>query len=968
MSVRCMLCLALSCAWSLQAQSIGAALSGTVEDLQRLPVQRAAITLIDANGGRTTVLVSDTDGRWRAASLAPGTYRLTVSAPEFEPAELAGIELTVGETRAVSIVLKPAGRADSVTVVAAAPALDSETSSRSASINQTLMSELPMVSGGVGRNFRTQVYLAPGVAPSTAAHRPFAVSGSRNRNNNYLIDSNDFNEVEGGLLMGRGASEQLISTEAIAGMQVLTHNFKAEYGRQSGSVISIVTRRGSNSWNGLLYEYLRNSALDARNTFDSFRPPLRSNQFGANLGGPVRRDTTFFFVNSEWLTRRQTSATTVQTVPLALRSSAVPAVARLVELYPEPNLGTNLYRANVGTAGDQHSMVLRLDHQISAAQQITVRSTVLASENRGVAGAAQQRYNTTVVPQGHSVQHTFVPGAAAVNELRLNYTRFTLNDTLLDAVGLGDPAVNGLVGTVNVTGLSQLGQFAFMARQNAQNNYQVTDDFTLVAGRHSWKTGVALRRLHLNSGTQAPSFTGALRFNSMADFLGGRAVSYTRNTGNPYLGLRATEFNIYLQDDWRVNDALTVNLGVRYEYNSVPGEVNGLIDERYRYRPDRNNIAPRSGFAWSLGRDRRTVLRGGYGLYYNVLELSFVGLTRFNPPLIASYNAVSPTFPDLLANARQAIPSGLVLPDRELRQPYSQHMNLTLERQVVNSQTTVSIGWVGTLGRKLPRVSRPNGGDGLPQSQRPDPSVGVVNRLETATASSYNGLQTSFNTQWKQLTVRAAYTWSRFLDEVSDFPSSNTGIERGLLALDERNWRLNRGRSDFDLPHAATFAWVYDIPALSRNIFLTGWSIQGLTTLQSGRPFSVFSGTDTPDGNNSNRATHIPGSLMRTPSQRQAIALAPGITPAALMPAPGQFGTIGRNTESGDSLVSWNVSVGKGFAIADTVRLQFRAEAFNVANTTNYNPPDGVLASPTFGQATSALDPRQIQIAARLTF
>jgi hypothetical protein len=237
----------------------------------------------------------------------------------------------------------------------------------------------------------------------------------------------------------------------------------------------------------------------------------------------------------------------------------------------------------------------------------------------------------------------------------------------------------------------------------------------------------------------------------------------------------------------------------------------------------------------------------------------------------------------------------------------------------------------------------------------------VLNRLETAANASYHALQASLNGQWRRVTLRTAYTWSKFMDEVSDFPSSNTGVDRGLLALDERNWKLNRAVSDFDMRHVLSVAYVWDLP-------WSGWSIQGITSLQSGRPYTLFSGTDTPDGNNSNRIVHIPGALLRDPSSRTAIALTGDVTRAQLSPARGVLGNIGRNTERADGLVSWNASVAKSFALGERARLQVRAEVFNAMNTTNYNPPDGVLSSPTFGQATSALDPRQIQLAMRFSF
>lgn len=948
------------CAASLAAQNIGGSISGQVLDATGASIEGARITATQELTGQQFQAVSDRLGRFFLPSLPQALYRVEATRDGFAPAATKGVAVNIGDAPQVRLTLQPAAAATSVEVTAEVSALRADTPDRGATYDAKLMNDLPMLGGGTGRNFRTQAYLTPGVSLSTGAHRPFAVSGSRNRNNSYLVDSNDYNEAEGGLLMGRGASEQLISTEAIEGMQVITHNFKAEHGRQSGAIVSLITKRGDNQFRGLLFHYLRNEKLDARNTFDLTRPPLRGNNFGFNFGGPIRRNRTFFFANSEWNIRRTTSAATVQTLTAAQKASAVAAIAPLANLFPEPNVpGTNLFRANPAAGVDQTSQVFRVDHEISSTQRLSWRSSLLDARNYGAVGASFARFESNVGPNGHSLQHTWTPTANLLNEARLNYTRFNLNDNFLDPVELGDPARNGLVGSVFVNGLSSLGHFAFMARKTAQNTFQFADDVSWNRGTHSIKFGVNLRRLQLNNGTFAPSFTGALRFNSIPLFLAGQATSYSRNIGNPYIGLRTTETNFYLQDDWRLHRRLTLNLGLRYEFNSVPNEVNGLIDQRFRYQPDRNNLAPRFGLAWQLDNSARTVLRAGYGLYYNVIELSFVGLTRFNAPRIQNFVAVNPTFPNLLASAQTGIPTGLVIPQANLRQPYSQHLNVALERQLFNPRTVLSVAYVGTLARKLPRASRPNGGDGLAQNLRPDPSVGVVNLLETAANSSYHGLQTSLQGQFGKLMLRTAYTRSKFLDETSDFPNSNAGIDRNILALDENNWRLSRGLSDFHLSHVFNQAFSYELP--------WGFRVQGILNLQSGRPYTLFSGTDSPIGTNNNRLVDVPGALSFTPSARRVINVDPALR-TLLTPARGAFGTLGRNTAISDTQQSLSLSLHKSFRLSEGTALELRVESFNFTNTVNYNPPDGLLTSPNFGQALTAGDPRQTQIALRFNF
>jgi hypothetical protein len=955
---------------ALNAQSISAGLAGLVRDAQGLAVHGASVQVLNKGTNAVTELQSDAGGRFLASSLPPGDYSITVHAAGFARFVYESVPLTVGQTRNLTVSLQPEALHQEVTVQAEEVSeVGLDLGGQGKTYGLEAMRDLPMFIGFGGRNFRTQVYLTPGMTPSPVAHRPFISSGARTRNNNYLVDSNDYNEIEGGMTLGRGLSEQTLPSESIEGVQVLTHNFKAEYGRQNGSIISLVSKQGTNEWHGLLYEFFRHDALGTRNTFDVMKPPFKLNQFGANAGGPLKRDRTFIFGNIEWLEQRTAATRTIQTLTPEQKAAAAPAVQPLVGMYPAPNSPGNLFRSGVRSAGSTDTFLVRVDHNLTDRQRLFTRSTYLGTISNIYAGAALQKGTRDIGSQGHSLHHIWAPTNSVVSEARFNYTRFHIRDGFDDPVPLGNAAVNGEVGLVNVNGLTFLGHNSWYGQRTTQNNFQWTDDVSARRGRHAVKTGIAVRRLQLNNGTITNGYIGQLRFNNIPDFLAARPASYNRNMGNPYLGLRATEFNAYLQDDWQVHPRLTLNLGLRYELNTVPYEVNGKIEDRYRFQGDHNNFAPRFGFAWRVDGDGKTVVRGGYGIYYNVLELSFVGLTRFNPPLIRNVVAANPQFPNLAANASASIPSGLVIPDPGVRQPYSQHFNLAVEKQLFNPRTVLSVGWIGTAGVKLPRAARPNGGDGLAQALRPDPTIGVLNRLETSATSRYDGLLASLQWQGRSLWLRASYTFSKFLDSISDFPTSNQGIERQLLALDETNLRLDRGTSDLDVKHVASVAYSYDLPLVRGNRWFGGWQLSGITMLQSGRPFSLYSGTDNLIGSNNNRILDIPGSLLRPGAgNRQAIVLARGFTKAQLTPARGTLGTIGRNTERADSLAQFNVALSKTFTLTERFRLQFRAESFNVANAVNYDLPDGLATSANFGSAIAAFDSRQTQLALRLSF
>ncbi len=970
--MRVSLCMGVICLLTLraQAQNIGAAIGGTVRDPQGLAVERASIEVVLLESGARWDLTTDHAGAFDIAGLPAGVYRVVVAAPGFARVVYEPVSLTVSQRRTLRVELAPAIQRSEITVTAEAlgdVGLDEGGAGRT--FNRRLMAELPVVSGGTGRNFVPQVLLTPGVAPAYQAHRPFATAGARSRNNNYMVDSTDYNEIEGGLLMGRGVSEQLLPLDSIEGMQVLTHNYKAEYGRNNGAVISVITRRGTNEWHGSLYHYLRNEKLDARNAFDPVRRPLKSNTPGVAAGGPLLRDRIFVFANYEGLIRRFTSTSTIQTLRAEQKAAAADSVKALAALYVDPNVpGTNLHRATTGLGAEMHNFVVRGDWQLSARHRATVRSIYLDSDTQVVAGAALSRSRRDIGSQSHALHHNWTPSHRVMNEARVQFSRFRILDRFEDPPQLGDPARNGQVGAVFVPGLTFLGHFFFMAQRNLQNSFQWSDDVTVFRGAHALKTGAAVRRQQLNNGTFNSAFIGQLRFLNISQFLAGRPVSYSRNIGTPFVGLRRTETHAYVQDDWRLRPGLTLSLGLRYELNTVPYEVNGLIGDAFRFRGDHNNFAPRLGISWSPRQSGETVVRAGYGVYYNVLELAFVGLTRFNPPLIRTLVNANPRFPDLLAGAQAAIPSGLVLPDRNLRTPYAQHFNVQIERQLFTPAAKLTLGYLGTAGRRLPRAVLPNGGDGLAQARRPDPSVGVVVGLESAANSRYDGLEAGVEWRRNDLFLRASYAWSKFLDEVSDFPTTNTGIDRQLLALDERNWRLNRGPSDFDIRHVGSFVYSYVLPFQRKHRWLGGWQIQGIVSAHSGRPFTLFSGTDNPAGVNSNRILHVPGSLIRTRQGPRSLALAPGVTAAQLTPAPGQLGTIGRNTERSRGLFSWNASLFKAFAVGERVNLQLRGEVSNLLNNVNYGVPDGVLTSPNFGQAIAAFDARQVQIGLRLSF
>jgi Carboxypeptidase regulatory-like domain/TonB dependent receptor-like, beta-barrel len=972
----CLLALLLSAAGYTFAQNIKAALNGRVLDSQNNAVANAAITVTDPERGQSRSLVSDAQGGFHLAGLEPGGYRVTVKAAGFATHESKEIELRVGDALNFDIRLQVSRVSDVVNIVDAPDALQTADTKSARNFTAEEMNDLPVAAGTQGRNFYTQARTSPGVALSTKAHQPFSVSGQRAINNNYLIDSVDNNDPNAGLIAGRGANEQLVSQEAIASFEVLTHNFKAEYGRNSGGIVSIISKSGANEFHGSAYEYHNNSALAARNPLDRIKPSNRSNLAGFTLGGPVVKNRAWLFGQYETYRVRGLQSSLFQVPSDAQRAAAVPAARALMNLYPRPTGAATTFNYGLANNINLNTWLIRGDVALTGRQRLMARYNIakaVSDVQGGYAGVIDGANDLIRTTMSASVQHTWTLASNKLNEARIGFNRTeSLDLPSGNLLFLGDPKVNGEVGQLRVNGLTTLGVQSFANKYEFLNNYQINDDFTWSLKDHTVKFGSSARRVQVNDGFLDNAYRGQLVFNNINDFINGKPASYLRRAGNPRIGLRRTEWHSFAQDDWRVTPTLTLNIGLRYEFNTAPREVADRIPSQYLLDTDRNNFAPRFGFAWQAL--PKTVVRGGYGIYYNALETVFLGLTRYNPPLIQTFTVANPTFPNLLDNATVSIPSGLVIPNKDTATPYSQHINLTIERELWNPQSTVSVAYVGTLGRKESRLRLPNGGENAAGFKRPDPTVGVVSVLETSANSSYHSFQVNWSQRVnKDLQVRAAYTFSKYLDYVSGLTSSNTGLDRTLIPLDERNLGLDRGRSDFDIPHIFTLTGIWRAPFFAGSSglagrLLGGWSLSSVATLQSGRTYSLFSGTNNLNASNNNRLLDLPNALIRCGSCATPIRLASGVTKAQLTPAAGALGTLGRNTERTDGLVDVGFSLSKDFRVTERLRVQLRGELFNAFNVANFNAVDNVLVSPSFGRYTSAFDPRRAQLVARVVF
>ncbi len=940
------------------AQVGSATLTGTVLDPSGAPVGDATVALESLRTGAVTESLSSGAGLYRLAGLDTGAYRLVSEKEGFRAYQAESIQLVAGQEVVHNIRLELGTVSEEITVVGSFAEIERVASSgvRGSSYAPPEVASIPMVANNVGRNYRAISYQTPGVGFARSSHAPFTVNGNRPLGAvNTMVDSAEYNDPVAGNLLGRGLTEQPVSMETVEAFEIQTSNFKAEFGRASGAVVNLVTKRGGNEWHGSAYHFFQNEKLNARGALLSQRPERRLNMPGVTLGGPIRRNSLFFYGGYELGVRNQYRASsTVQTLTPEQRARAAPSVHALLQHYPEPNVpGTNLHSAAVPSPQTSQTGLLRLDWQPGDRHRLGARSNWV-----NAIGPTRSR-----LPAGNASTDNFSRSAVvslesslsrrAFNQFRGTYSTYYAHVSP-GTPSLGDPAINGQAGVILVTGLPRLGTFIPLT-QTRFHNYTYSNDFTLVTGKHSLKAGVIGRHIQYNSISDR-NFNGLMIFPSIGAFLGGQPLIYSRAFGDSRIDQRNHEFSLYAQDDWRVTPSLTLNLGVRYEFYGVPGDKYGRLEQDYGSDP--NNIAPRAGFAWNVGGKDKTVLRGGYGFFFSPLQMGFIAQSRFAPPSVTTYSRFRPRLPDPLEGAR--VGSDEYVLDRGLVNPYVQNWNLTIERQLWGIGSVGSVAYVGNRGLKLARTSLPNGGPNLRAPFRPDPSRGVVSYLTGGAYSDYDALQASIRARLgRGLSYRLAYTFSRTIDVAS---SSNA------VPTDQSDWNVDRSFADFHQPHILTAFGTYELPFARRHPLLGGWQVGTLLWARSGSPFSLLSNTDNPNGSRINRINDVAGTIDRSSMGSVQFRLAEGATPDQILPAAGTVGSLARNSELGPSYFDLHVTLEKEVLVRETMSVRFRVEAFNILNRVNYQQPINNLGDGRFGQSVRTYEPRQFQLSLRLSF
>jgi Carboxypeptidase regulatory-like domain len=1004
------------------AQTFRGTVSGTVTDSTGGAVPNATVKLDSTATGLTRSGVTSTEGQYSFPEVPVGTYTVTVSNSGFETTKVTAVEVAVSKTTNLDIQIGVAKQQQVVEVTAAAVALETSTTALIGIVDTKTVADLPMN----GRDFRQMIKIVPGVSLANTS-----VNGARTSGNNYQIDGADNNDAfqnaaavnQGGV---SGIAGVLLPIESIDQFSVES-NGSAEVGRNGGSSINMVIKSGTNDLHGTAYYFNRNEALASRSPFQTATSPkavIRNNQFGFSAGGPIIKNKTFFFINGETQLSNANNSL-LDTIPSAAWVTSATAVLKqygvpvnpvstnLLSIWPaDTRTGaatTNNYLSNGRNDYNSYNGIIKVDHRFNDKHSMFARYFGGTGTQTADVGSHIRDFFQVAPSHMHniSVVETAVLTPTIVNQVTLgvNYFLQTFNDfnTGINPLSLGlntgvtDPT---LVGSPKITinGFDFVGATQPLGRIDTTGH--ITDGLTWTKGHHQIKAGAEYRRARLDifyqinkrgtfvfDGTRGPWASDpsvSANLKNLSDFLAGMPSNSSGAlivTGALQRDYYQNSFDWWVHDTYQVTPTLSINYGVRYTYHGVLYDANNSItsfvpgkgfitpgkDADSLYPKDLNNFAPRFGFAWKAGRNAKTVVRAGYGIFYDVPALNFftanTGLpnggasgVNANPgggSPVYTITAKNVTFApgvSVFGSAGPVPPFGAFGISQDFRTPYIQNFNLNVQRELT-SKTFLQVGYVGSVGRKLAILQDINEPiNGVRPYSAAYPTLATINTVNSVAVSNYNSMQLQLRQSlWKGLSGTFNYTWGHSIDDASDV--------RNTVPTNSYNLANEKGSSTFDARHVVTSFVSYQIPqwAPFAPRLTKGWQVNSLFSYQTGVPLNVLAGTNrSGTGENRDRvdvigdpfsgfSPTIPGSL--------AIQY---ITKAAFAnPATGTFGNIGRNAIYGPDLGAVDFSVFKRTPITERISAELRVEVFNIFNRTNYANPGVTFSSSSFGQISS---------------
>lgn len=1046
----------LTSSFLLFAQATGR-IGGVVTDPSGAAVPGATVACRNTGTGLNRAVESNGEGSFSCPNLPIGDYTIEIAKSGFDSKKAENIKLLTGQTVDLPNVLTIGASTQTVDVTDGVPLVQTAASSVQTTVNQRQMQDLPLN----GRNPLQLTALTPGVAITDVGtesgqqdNRGITVNGLRATQNNFQLD-------------GAGYTNRFFDSvpvmpnpDTLQEFTVQSSAYSAEYGG-AGALVQLSTRSGTNQFHGTAFEFFRNTQLNARNFFQLTRPPFKLNQFGGTLGGAIIKNRTFFFVSGQDLIQRSAPSPISITTPTAAQragdfSALLPGVVlrdatgavipnnripqsqlnpialRLAATYlPLPNSGTQ-YISVQNRNIDDVQYLIKIDQVISNSNHLSVRyfddrndfqrpfnapngffaanafrnksltiqdTHVFSPTLTGIFSASVGRYARTQVPQA--------PGLQSLQDLGQQVP-----------LGTGVPIFPGI--RVNINGFVNIFSGGALEQKPTTFNYKAA--LVKVLGAHTLSFGGEFERdrINVNDFSYTPgdnTFNGQRSGNALADFFLGQESTFFQDNGRSFY-LRQNRPSLYLQDDWRVNNQFTLNLGLRWEpwlppidknntltafipglqSTVAPGAPRGLLYPGdygipgSLWRNDWNNAAPRVGFAWNVGGHSRTVVRGGYGIFYSQPQGLIYQRTNSMQPVTLTVNLPNPpnftnpyaataggspfprphVTPSQFGNYPFTLPvSGGVL-DPSARTGYTQNWNFTVEQQV-SKDISASVAYVGNHGVKIMGSRQLNPGLFVPgatlgnlNSRRLYPGFAAVEFASPYVYGIYHSLQTSVTKRTNLgLTLLANFVWSKSIDDTSSAIEGNTGPSNPF------DFRSSRGPSDFDQTYRFNLSGNYVFPKWHvrgvRNVVLNDWQLNAIVSVYSGLPFTILSGTDRSlSGVNNDYGDRI-GDATRSSGANQ---VAQYFNTAAFRPAAlGTFGNAGRNTLRGPGYGNLDLSLFKNFLLAENWQVQFRAEAFNLQNRANFNNPNSSInAAATFGRVTTAFDPRVLQFALKLSF
>ena len=959
-----------------QSQATTGNIEGRVSDPNGAAVPTVTITATNQETGLTKSTNADEGGNYRILFLPPGKYRVTTTGAQgFAGADFGNVTVTVGGQTPLDIQLKVGGTTTMVDVAAEGQIVETTRTAVSSTVNERAIQNLPVN----GRNFLDFATLTPGVVRDPTRAGDLAVGGQKGTLNSLQVDGADNNNTFFGQSFGRTGTRPpyQFSEESVQEFQVNQNGFSAEFGRAGGAVINVVTKSGTNQWHGSAFEYFRDESLNSNTPIlaarNAKRPKLQINQFGGTFGGPIKKDRAFFFAAFDG------------------QRSNIPNIVDAPNFFAQPAAIQALLAPKMGTyqvGRDQNVFMIKSDIRLNNSNQLVLRFnqqnfTGNNNENGGPLSVEEHSGNSVAKTTTFSGSVTSTLSSNVVNEFRFQFGRDREPGTANSDVTEARIQTGG--------GFLQLGRNNFSPRETTIKRLQFIDNISYTRGAHNLKLGADLnfdRIFNFFPGV----FSGQYTFNSYALFASNTPASYTQNFGGTGTSGGTTKPNLndygfFAQDDWRVNPKLTLNFGLRYDYqkladpsvNNPSAALAAVGLSTTTPVRDGNNFAPRFGFSYAV--DEKTVVRGGYGIFFgrttgimlgtahsqNGIQVTGVTLNcTLVPNPCLTYPAIFTTPP-----AAGAQTPSLYLFAKDYAQPYVQQGRLGVERELVPNMS-LSVTYLFFKGVHLSRTRDINLGvpvattltdpAGLTftvlrfPAARPIPGFTRISLFESTADSRYNGLAVELKRRFSRgFQFIAAYTFSSAKDNKPDQTMVVVGTDDVKGVQNNLDISADWGRSDLDIRHRLVFSPVYEIGTVKKDNaiasgFLSNWTFSGIMTLQSGFAYSaLIAGDANRDGNSA--TDRVPGTA--------------------------------RNAFTTPAIYVFDTRVTKSFTFREKYKLSLIAEAFNLFNRSNIATVNtgryGIASSSAtaltnpalstpFGFARTFLGERQIQLAARFRF